>query len=184
MKVSFTDDAGSDESLTSAATATVDAAPNSPATGAPSITGTAQVGETLTADTPGIADADGLSGAAFSYQWLADDVAIQGARGSSHTLADSDAGKASRVKVSFTDDAGNPESLTSVATNEATSAGPTEPLPAPENLTTVENADGSVTLTWDASLKGRTLWSAELTVGISQNRYGYLFSDIRQERIS
>ncbi len=150
VKISFTDDAGNGETLTSAATATVDAASNSPATGAPTISGTAQVGETLTADTSGIADADGLSGAAYSYQWLADDVAIQGATGSSHTSADSDEGKAIRVKVSFTDDAGNPESLTSVATNDVTSAGQTEPPPAPENLTAVENADGSVTLTWDA----------------------------------
>ena len=34
---------------------------NSPATGAPTISGTPQVGETLTADTSGIADADGLT---------------------------------------------------------------------------------------------------------------------------
>ena len=128
----------------------MDAAPNSPATGAPAISGNAQVGETLTVDTSGIADEDGLSNAAFNYQWIADDVAIQGATGSSHTLADSDEGKAIRVTASFTDDAGNPESLTSVATNEVASAGPTEPPPAPENLTAVENADGSVTLTWDA----------------------------------
>ena len=55
------DDAGNAETLTSAATDAVAAAPrpNSPATGAPTITGTAQVGETLTADTPDIADADG-----------------------------------------------------------------------------------------------------------------------------
>ena len=150
VRVSFTDDANNEETLTSAATATVEAAPNSPATGLPAITGTAQVGETLTADTSGIADEDGLSGAAFSFQWLADDAAMQGATGSSHTLADSDVGKAIRVKVSFTDDAGNPESLTSAATNEVASAGPTEPPPAPQNLTAVENADGSVTLTWDA----------------------------------
>ena len=150
VRVSFTDDAGYGETLTSAATATVDAAPNSPATGLPAISGTAQVGETLTADTSGISDADGLSGTAFCYQWLADDVAIQGATGSSYALGSSDAGKAIKVKVSFTDDAGNPESLTSVATNEATSAGPTEPPPAPETLTAVENANGSVTLTWDA----------------------------------
>ena len=77
-------------------------------------------------------------------------MAIQGATGSSYALGSSDAGKAIKVKVSFTDDAGNPESLTSVATNEATSAGPTEPPPAPETLTAVENANGSVTLTWDA----------------------------------
>ena len=70
---------------------------NSPATGAPAITGTAQVGETLTANTSGISDADGLSNATFSYQWLADDTAIQGATGSTYTLADADAGKAIKV---------------------------------------------------------------------------------------
>ena len=44
VKVSFTGDDDNDESLTSVATATVSGAPNNPATGAPSITGTAQVG--------------------------------------------------------------------------------------------------------------------------------------------
>ena len=150
VRVSFTDDADNEESLTSAATATVDAAPNSPATGAPAISGTAQVGETLTADTSGIADEDGLSNAAFDYQWIADDVAIQGATGSSYTLVGSDVGKTVKVRVSFTDDAANEETLTSAATNEVASAGPTEPPPAPENLTALENADGSVTLSWDA----------------------------------
>ena len=116
VKVSFTDDADNEETLTSAATATVDAAPNNPATGAPSISGTAQVGETLTADTSGIADADGLSGATFSFQWVADDAAIAGATGNTYTLTDSDEGKAIRVRVSFTDDAGYGETLTSPAT--------------------------------------------------------------------
>ena len=125
-------------------------AQNSAATGTPTIGGTAQVGETLTADTSGIADADGLSGATFSYQWLAEAVAIQGATDSTYTLPDSDQGKTIKVRVSFTDDVGNPEALTSVATNEVADAGPTEPPGAPENLTVVENADGSVTLTWDA----------------------------------
>ena len=125
-------------------------AQNSPATGRPAISGTAQVGETLTADTTGIGDADGLTNVTFSYQWLADDVAIQGATGSGHTLASSDAGKTIKVTVSFTDDAGNPESLTSVATPAVTDTAPTERPPAPENLTAVENAGGTVTLTWDA----------------------------------
>ena len=62
VQVSFTDDSGNDDTLTSAATDAVSAAPqpNTPATGAPTISGTAQVGETLTADTSGIADDDGL----------------------------------------------------------------------------------------------------------------------------
>ena len=104
VRVSFTDDAGNEETLFSAATAAVEPKPNSPATGAPSITGTAQVGETLTAGTSGIADADGLDSVAFAYQWVADDVAIQGATGSRYTLADSD-------------DRSNAESLTSEVTS-------------------------------------------------------------------
>ena len=56
VRVTFTDDAGNDESLTSAATELVNYAvqqqtANSPATGQPTISGTAQVGETLTAHT-------------------------------------------------------------------------------------------------------------------------------------
>ena len=54
------------------------------------------------------------------------------------------------MTVSFTDDAGNQESLTSAATTEVTNAGPTDPPRAPGNLTAVENADGLVNLTWDA----------------------------------
>ena len=118
VQVSFTDDAGNDESLTSEATDPVAAAtqPNSPATGAPTISGTAQVGETLTVDTSSIADTDGLENASFGYQWLAGDSDISGATGSTYTLADADEGKAIKVQVSFTDDAGNDEALTSAAT--------------------------------------------------------------------
>ena len=86
VQVSFTDDAGNDETLTSAATDAVSAAPtpNNPSTGAPTISGTAQVGETLTVDTTGIADEDGLDDVSFSYQWLAGSIAIQGATGSTY----------------------------------------------------------------------------------------------------
>ena len=84
VQVSFTDEAGHDETLTSGATEAVAAAtqPNNPATGTPTISGTAQVGETLTADTSGIDDADGLSNTTFSYQWQADDTEMSGATGS------------------------------------------------------------------------------------------------------
>ena len=70
----------------------------------------------------GIADEDGLD-VTFSYQWLADDTATQGATGSTYTLADADEGKAIKVQVSFTDDAGHDETLTSEAT-EAVAAAP------------------------------------------------------------
>ena len=118
--VSFTDDAGNVESRPSAPTDAVAAAPaqNSSATGAPTISGTAQVGSTLTADTSGIADEDGLTNAVFSYQWVADDEDIAGATGSSYTLTGDDEGKAITVTVSFTDAEGNPETLTSAPTGE------------------------------------------------------------------
>ena len=118
---------------------------NTPATGAPTITGTAQVGETLTSDTSGISDDDGLVNATFSYQWLADDADISGATGSAYTLADADEGKAIKVRVSFTDDAGNDEALTSAAT-AAVSGRPPEPLTVSlENEPTSHDGSGSFT---------------------------------------
>ena len=116
VRVSFTDDAGNEESLTSAQTVAVTTRQNTPATGAPTVSGTARVGETLTATTTGIADEDGITNAAFTYQWLADDTDISGATDSIYTLMDADEGKAIKVRVSFTDDAGNEESLTSAQT--------------------------------------------------------------------
>ena len=95
----------------------VDWQANRTAAGAPTIAGTARVGETLTADTSGISDADGLGNATFSYQWLADDADISGATGNTYTLAAADQGKAVKVRASFTDDAGNDETLTSAATD-------------------------------------------------------------------
>ena len=144
VRVSFTDDAGNPESLTSAATVSVAARPNRAATGAPTISGTAQVGETLTASTTGISDADGLTNATFTYGWLADDAVIAGATGSSYTLAAGDQGKAIKVRVSFTDDAGNAETLTSAAT----AAVVPPPLTA-EVRQAPESHDGSTTFAFE-----------------------------------
>ena len=148
VQVSFTDDAGNEETLTSAATGAVDARPNSPATGAPTIAGTAQVGQTVTADTSGIADADGLANATFSYQWLADDTDIAGATGLTYTLTVSEESKAITVQVSFTDDADNEETLTSAATDVVAGTQPTEPPDKPTGFEATATHD-SVTLTWD-----------------------------------
>ena len=148
VTVSFTDDAGNDEELTSAATAAVAAKPNSPATGAPTISGTAQVGETLTADTTGIADADGLDNVSYSYQWQADSTDMAGATNATYTLADAEAGRAINVTVSFTDDAGNSEELTSAAT-DAVEARPNTPATGEPSIT--GTAQVGETLTADTS---------------------------------
>ena len=144
VRVSFTDDANNQESLTSEPTAAVQPKPNSPATGLPTINGAAQVGETLTVDTSGIEDADGLTGVVFSYQWLADDADIAGATSGTYTLVADDVDKAIKVKVSFRDDRNHQEALTSPATAAVTAA-----------------ADDS------------SIWSATLTVGSSAGFHGY-----------
>ena len=148
VEVTFIDDSGNDEALTSVATDAVAARPNSFATGAPTISGTAQVGETLTADTSGISDADGISNVQYEYQWLGDDADISGATNATYTLADTDEGKAIKVQVSFTDDAGNEETLTSAATDAVATAEPLEPPDKPRGLEATATPD-SVTLTWN-----------------------------------
>ena len=90
-------------------------AANSPATGGPGIMGRALAGETLTATTSGIEDEDGLTGAEFAYQWVRSGTDIDGATNSTYTMTADDEGKAIQVRVTFTDDAGNPESVTSDA---------------------------------------------------------------------
>ena len=120
---------------------------NNPATGAPAIAGTAQVGETLRVDTSGIADEDGLGNATFSYQWLADGTAISGATANAYTPVEADEGKAITVQVNFTDDAGNDETLTSASTAMVAAAEPTEPPAKPADLSATASHD-QVVLTW------------------------------------
>ena len=89
------------------------------------------MGETLTADTSDIADDDGLNNVRYEYQWLADGAGIAGAASLTYTLADTDEGKAINVRVAFTDDSGNAETLTSAANGRgggsATAAGAQRP---------------------------------------------------------
>ena len=125
VEVRFVDILGGKETRTSAATATLAGVPNTAATGAPTITGTAQVGETLTASTTGIADADGLTSPTYTYQWIRVDgteADIAGENSSTYTLVDADLGKTLKVKVTFDDDASHTEMLTSAATATVTAA--------------------------------------------------------------
>ena len=88
--------------------------PNNPPTGQPRITGTARVGQTLTAVTTDIQDADGLGD--FAYQWKADGTNIAGVMDSSYTLTNNEVGKRITVTVSFTDGIGTEETVTSQPT--------------------------------------------------------------------
>ena len=120
VRVSFTDGFGTEESLTSEATAAVELPTNFPAGGAPSVSGQPVVQETLTADTSGIQDANGVDNATFIYQWIRNDgdtdTDIEGATGPTYEVSDSDFGKTIKVRVSFADTDRFAESLTSAPT--------------------------------------------------------------------
>ena len=149
--------------MTNSPTATVtgpaEAPPtNTPAAGAPTISGTPQVEQTLTADTSSITDEDGLTNVSYSYQWIAGGSDIAGATGSTYTLTSSEQGQTIQVRVTFTDDADNEETLTSAATvevEEKEEAGddqqvPESPPAKPTGLTATVNADGHIVLSWTA----------------------------------
>ena len=98
---------------------TVARAPGSAAaTGKPAISGTAQVGQTLTAAIGTIADEDGLPSTFpddYTFQWVrvdADDTNpedIADATGHAYTLVAADEGKKIKVKAFFTDESDTPE---------------------------------------------------------------------------
>jgi hypothetical protein len=103
---------------------------NTPHSGTVSIAGTSTVGSTLAASNA-LIDADGiplLGSGAISYQWLADNVAINGANASTYVLQTADLAKAVKVLASYTDDLGTAESHESAATMvRAAAATATEP---------------------------------------------------------
>ena len=148
LKVWLIDDNGNSETLTSAATAAVASRPNTPATGLPTISGTVQVDQTLTADTSGITDADGLSDVSYAYRWIRTDggtgAYIAGATDSTYTLTDDDEGKTIKVRVSFTDDADNEETLTSAAT-AAVASRPNSPATGAPTISGTVQVDETLT---------------------------------------
>ena len=123
---------------------------NTRATGLPSISGTARVGEALTASADGIADADGLENATYAWQWLAgdgtDDTEIEDASGESYTLTATEAGKTVKVRVTFTDDKGNEETLVSETTETVAATAPSAPVGLA--VTTGEGREQELTLSW------------------------------------
>ncbi len=135
---------------------------NTPATGAPTISGTARLGETLTVDVSGIADEDGLENAIFQFVWYGDVGRFLMATApyrldddpetialyfdyEVHWLA---VGTEIHVQVYFTDDAGNEERLESA---------PTEVVPGPlVGITLVDTSSQSdlaaLALTYEGGL--------------------------------
>ena len=136
---------------------------NQEASGEPSITGTPQVGVTLTATIDSITDGIGLNTANYAWQWQVSDdgitwTDIPGANTADFIPALIHQNQFLRVVVSFTDDDGSRESRTSTSMN---------PVLAPPSLL----ISVPTTLT-EANLNGATLimtlteviWSSPLSV--------------------
>ena len=159
--------AAGDRTLSNQPTATISGpespqsqvAANSPAQGTPRIVGTPEVGQTLSVDTTAITDHDGLDNVTFTYQWLADDTEIAEATGSTYTVTSADLNKAITVRVDFTDDAGNVESLTSA---------PTTAVAAALELQSATVDGTTLTLTYNVTLdNGVTLPSSAFVVNVN-----------------
>ena len=122
VTISYVDSRGSAESIMSAVSAPVINV-NDPLVGVVAISGTPTEDQQLSADTNGISDADGLG--IFSYQWLRDDVNVDGANTSTYFLGDQDVAKTLSLVVSYLDANGTAESTTSAASAAITSVNDT-----------------------------------------------------------
>ena len=124
VKVSFQDNASTPNAEDQKSVASLLVVPlasaNRAATGAPTISGTLRVTETLTASTSAIRDADGLTGVTYEYQWVrvdGTDTDISGADSQTYVLQEVDQGKKVKVKVTFGDDYRNAEERESAETD-------------------------------------------------------------------
>ena len=116
--VTATDAAGNTSDPTSVSFSILNV--NEATNGVPTITGSAVVGQTLTASTTDIVDPDGLG--TFTYQWKRNGSTVIGTNSSTYTIQSGDVGGTITVSVSFTDGGENAVGpLTSAATATVTS---------------------------------------------------------------
>ena len=160
VKAEYTDGKGTAESVESAKTAAVadsgttppPGAPNNPPSGNVTISGTAKVGEKLTASND-LQDADGMG--SVKYRWFANGEEV--GQGDSYTLKAADKGKTITVKAEYTDGKGTAESVESAKTAEVADSGTTPPPSAPNNP-----PSGNVTISGTAKVGEKLTASNDL----------------------
>ncbi|MGY4879700.1 hypothetical protein ACLUEY_17690, partial [Vreelandella aquamarina] len=184
VRASYTDQQGTDEAVTSAATASVANVNDAPA-GSVTISGDAVEDQTLTASN-NLNDEDGTG--TVTYQWLRDGNEITDATGETYTLTQADVGAEISVRANYTDQQGTAEAVTSAATasvanvNDAPTGSVTISGDAVEdqeltasNTLVDEDGEGSVTYQWlrdgteitDATGATYTLTQADVGAAIS-----------------
>ena len=130
--------------------------------GSVTISGTAKIGETLTAT---VTDPDGVEESTIRYQWLANGKPIAQATGKTYTLLPTDIGKTITVKAEYDDKIRHHETPTSDATDKVQGDGvePTVSLFGPKQL-----PEGGKT-TYTAMLDKAT--DHDVTVNLDLNYY-------------
>ena len=113
IRVTYTDALGSTEVITSSATDAV-ANINDALTGQVFLVGNAEQNSTLTVDSSGLRDDDGVG--TLQYRWFRDGEEIAGATSASYTLVENDVNARISAKVEYTDDHGTDESANSDST--------------------------------------------------------------------
>ena len=155
-----------------------EAEPNTPATGQPAITGTPRVNETLTADTSGITDTEGINSDAFLYNWIrvdgSDETDIISAQiqGSTYRLTDEDANKRIKVKVSFIDNRGHLEGP--LVSDPTATIVPADVLVR----NTSQTSDSSQGLTNSRQLRAQAFTTGAADEGYNLDAIGFLFNNI------
>ncbi|MGE5517972.1 MAG: Ig-like domain-containing protein [Bacteroidota bacterium] len=139
---------------------------NDTPTGTPSVSGTTQVGQTLTGSAASVADLDGLG--TFSYQWQSSSDGstwnnISGATSTTYSLQSAENGKYVRLKVSYTDGGGTAEAVYSSATAAVTAPPSTTVSAASLSDDTGSSATDWVTKTASQTISGSL--SAALVAG-------------------
>jgi hypothetical protein len=116
VQASYTDGLTNATTVWSAATAAIANVDDTP-TGDVTVTGTLAEDATLTAVTSDIRDADysNSTPSSFSYQWLSNQIVINGATSSTLVLRQAQVGSTVTVRVSYTDSYGNTNSVTSTS---------------------------------------------------------------------
>ena len=165
LRIDFTDNDGFSESVTSfpwpaRSDPVIAPAPNTAATGTPTISGTANVGQALTAAQGTVADGDGINTSTIAYKWLRCDIDgnncnTQMGTGTTYALTSSEHRRRILVRMEFTDNRSNAESRDSAPWPASTST----PIATAGNAA----ATGAPAITGTGRL-GNTLTVAQGTV--------------------
>jgi len=153
---------------------------NSMPIGTIDVTGDTYNGAVLQADTSSIRDADGLG--SFSYQWFRDNVEISGATSSEYMLALADVGASIYAVVSYTDGAGNLETISSPVTEKIQPANDdevtTETLGAISATNSGSGTNISLDFSVDTSIITDDVTSFDMVVSFDSNEAEYVSADL------